>query len=258
MAEAKSPRPKSPPRPKARRRRAAAKAVRKKAAERLKSAAAGKSSAKAGASRPRRKATIARLKQALRRDRAPKLTEEFGYKNALEVPAIDKIVLNMGVGEAVNDTKKVTLGRRRSCPDRRAEAGRHPGPQGDLDLQGAREHADRRQGDVAQDPHVRVSRSLWSRLRCRACAISAASIRSRSTGAAIIALGIKEHIVFPEIDYDKADTMLGIDVIVCTTAKTDEEARALLRRSTSRSGSEAVRLQTRKLRGKPNGQEKCD
>ena len=84
----------------------------------------------------------------------PKLIEQFGYKNRFEVPTIEKIVLNMGVGEAVNDTKKVTVAAADLGLIAGQKAGHHPRPQGDRDLQGAREHADRRQGDLAQDPHV--------------------------------------------------------------------------------------------------------
>ena len=96
-----------------------------------------------------------RLREALRRGRARRrCTKQFGYKNALEVPTIEKIVLNMGVGEAVNDTKKVTS----AAGDLALIAGQRPvdhaRAQGDLDLQGAREHADRREGDAAQDAHV--------------------------------------------------------------------------------------------------------
>ena len=72
------------------------------------------------------------------------------------------------------------------------------------------------------------------------------------------ALGVKEHIIFPEIDYDKAEAMLGLDIVVCTTARTDAEAKALLREFTSPSGSELdVGAQTRKMEPM-NGKEECD
>ncbi len=100
----------------------------------------------------------------------PQLIEEFGYKNPFEVPTIDKIVLNMGVGEAVNDTKKVTL----AAADLSLIAGQKPvvthARKAIAYLQGAREHADRRQGHFAQDPHVRVSRSARDDRPCRASA----------------------------------------------------------------------------------------
>ena len=95
-----------------------------------------------------------RLKKHYEEVVRPRLIEQFGYKNRFEVPSIEKIVLNMGVGEAVNDTKKVTLAAADLGLIAGQKAGHHPCPQGDRDVQGAREHADRRQGDLAQDPHV--------------------------------------------------------------------------------------------------------
>ena len=84
----------------------------------------------------------------------PKLIEEFGYKNPMEVPAIEKIVLNMGVGESTADSKKAGRGCR--SRSRRPEAGDHEGPQGYLAVQGSRGHADRCQGYAAQGSDVRV------------------------------------------------------------------------------------------------------
>ena len=84
------------------------------------------------------------------------------------------------------------------------------------------------QGDAAQARACTSSSTAWSPSRCRACATSAASTRRASTAAATTRIGIKEHIIFPEIDYDKVDQVWGMDIIVCTTAKTDDEARALL------------------------------
>ena len=209
----------------------AAKGEAKAAKDEAKAAKGRAAQADAAAGQPKAppKDYVARLKTIYDKEIVPKLVKEFGYKNALQVPKIDKIVLNMGVGEAVNDTKKVTAAADRPRADRRPEADRHARPQGDLDLQGAREHADRRQGDAAQDAHVRVPRppghdraAARARLpRPRSEVVRRArqlrARRSRSTSC------------FPEIDYDKAEAMLGIDIVVCTTAKTDAEARALLR-----------------------------
>ena len=86
------------------------------------------------------------------------MTEKFGYKNRLEVPRLDKIVINMGVGEATQDKKKVETGRRRNGNDRRPEAGDHQGEEVDRPVQAARRHADRLQGHPAPRPHVRVPR----------------------------------------------------------------------------------------------------
>ena len=158
----------------------------------------------------------------------PAMIEQFGYKNALAVPRLDKIVLNMGVGEAVNDTKKVTS----AASDLSLIAGQKPVitharnaistfkvrenmPIGvKVTLRGVRmfEFIDRL--ITIALPRVRDFRGL-----------SPKSFDGRGN----FAMGIKEHIIFPEIDYDKAETMLGMDIIVCTTATTDDEARALLR-----------------------------
>ena len=158
----------------------------------------------------------------------PKLTEEFGYKNALEVPAIEKIVLNMGVGDAVNDTKKVTI----AAADLALIAGQKP--------------VITRARKAISTFKVRENMPIGTMVTLRSTRmyefldrfITVALPRVRDfrglnpksfDGRGNFAMGIKEHLVFPEIDYDKVDTVLGMDVIVCTTAKTDDEARALLR-----------------------------
>ena len=157
-----------------------------------------------------------------------KMIEEFGYKNALAVPRLDKVVLNMGVGEAVNDTKKVTS----AASDLSLIAGQKPVvtharnaistfkvregmPLGaKVTLRDVRMYEFLDRLITIALPRVRDFRGL-----------SAKSFDGRGN----FAMGIKEHIIFPEIDYDKAETMLGMDIIVCTTAKTDDEARALLK-----------------------------
>ena len=155
----------------------------------------------------------------------PKLIEEFGYKNPMEVPTIEKIVLNMGVGESTATRRR--LGRCRSR-SRRPEAGDHEGPQGDLAVQGPREHADRRQGHAAQGPHVRVPRPPRHHR---------APARPRLPGPEPQVVrrprqlrdGYQGAPGVPEINYDKVEQVWGMDVIITTTAKTDDEARALLR-----------------------------
>ena len=156
------------------------------------------------------------------------LTKEFGYKNRLEVPMIEKIVLNMGVGEAVNDTKKVTSAA------------------GDLGLIAGQKPVVTRARKAISTFKVRENMPIGAKVTLRKARmydfldrlITIALPRVRDfrglnpksfDGRGNYALGIKEHIVFPEIDYDKAESILGMDVIVCTTAKTDDEARALLR-----------------------------
>jgi large subunit ribosomal protein L5 len=158
----------------------------------------------------------------------PKLIEQFGYKNAMEVPAIDKIVLNMGVGEATGDTKKVQV----AAADLALIAGQKPV------ITRARKAIStfkvREKMPIGTKVTLRKTRmyEFFDRLVTIALprvrdfrGLNAKSFDGRGN----YALGIKEHIVFPEINYDKVDQVWGMDIIVCTTAKTDEEARALLK-----------------------------
>lgn len=171
---------------------------------------------------------VPRLKQVYADTVRQKMIEEFGYKNALAVPRIDKIVLNMGVGEAVSDTKKVTS----AAADLSLIAGQKP----------VITHARR----AISTFKVRENMPLGAKVTLRQTRmyefldrlITIALPRVRDfrglspksfDGRGNFALGIKEHIIFPEIDYDKAESNLGMDIIVCTTAETDDEARALLR-----------------------------
>ncbi|MDP2084329.1 MAG: 50S ribosomal protein L5 [Gemmobacter sp.] len=156
------------------------------------------------------------------------MTEEFGYKNPMQMPKLDKIVLNMGVGEAVKDTKKVKqaaeeltriAGQKAVITHaKKSIAGfrvREKMPLGcKVTLRGDRmyEFLDRLI-NVAL-PRVRDFRGVKG---------------SSFDGRGNYAMGLKEHIVFPEIDFDKVDEILGMDIIICTTAKTDAEAKALLK-----------------------------
>jgi len=158
----------------------------------------------------------------------PAMIAEFGYKNALEVPTIEKIVLNMGVGDAVNDTKKVTT----AAADLALIAGQKP--------------VITRARKAISSFKVRENMPIGAKVTLRSIRmyefldrlVTVALPRIRDfrglspksfDGRGNFAMGIKEHLVFPEIDYDKVESVLGMDIIVCTTAKTDDEARALLR-----------------------------
>jgi large subunit ribosomal protein L5 len=156
-----------------------------------------------------------------------KLTEQFGYKNHMEVPRLDKIVLNMGVGEGVNDRKKVELAAadlsmiagqkavithaRKSIATYKLREGQPIGCKVTLRRKRMYEFLDRLVTIAL--PRVRDFRGLNPK---------------SFDGRGNYTIGIKEHIIFPEIDYDKAESILGMDIIVCTTAKNDDEARALL------------------------------
>ncbi|WP_137391455.1 50S ribosomal protein L5 [Rhodoligotrophos defluvii] len=157
----------------------------------------------------------------------PMLTEKFKYTNVHQLPALDKIVLNMGVGEAVGDTKLVKsaaedLGRiagqkavitraRKSIATFKVRDGMPIGCKVTLRRARMYEFFDRLLTIAL--PRVRDFRGLPT---------------TSFDGNGNYALGIKEHIIFPEIDYDRAERIWGMDVIICTTANSDEEARALL------------------------------
>jgi large subunit ribosomal protein L5 len=184
--------------------------------------------AAAGAVKAAPKDYVARLKKVYQEEIVPKLVKEFGYKNALEVPRLDKIVLNMGVGEAVSDTKKVTS----AAADLALIAGQKPV------VTRARKAIStfKVRENMPIGAKVTLRRTRMYEFLDRLVTVALPRVRDfRGLGAKSFdgcgnyALGIKEHIIFPEIDYDKAEAMLGLDVVVCTTAKTDAEARALLR-----------------------------
>jgi large subunit ribosomal protein L5 len=168
-----------------------------------------------------------RLKKFYRDTVVPKMQEQFGYKNVMEIPRIEKIVLNMGVGESTGDSKKATI----AATDLAAIAGQKP-------------VITRARKAIAQFK-VRENMPIGCKVTLRQARmyefldrlITIALPRVRDfrglnaksfDGRGNYAMGIKEHLIFPEINYDKVDQMWGMDVIVCTTAKTDEEARALL------------------------------
>jgi large subunit ribosomal protein L5 len=156
------------------------------------------------------------------------LTKEFSYKNAFEVPKLDKIVINMGVGEAVNDRKAVdgavadltaitgqkpvVTKSRTSIATFKLREGMAIGAKVTLRRDRMYEFVDRLVNIAL--PRVRDFRGLNGK---------------SFDGRGNFAMGLKEQIVFPEIDYDKVDQVRGMDIIICTTAKTDAEAKALLR-----------------------------
>jgi large subunit ribosomal protein L5 len=156
-----------------------------------------------------------------------KLSEQFGYKNRLQVPVLEKVVINMGIGEGVNDRKKVEAAAndlgliagqkavitkaRKSIATFKVRDGQPIGCKVTLRKTRMYEFVDRLINIAL--PRVRDFRGL-----------SPKSFDGRGN----YTIGIKEHIIFPEIDYDKAADVWGMDVTVCTSAKTDDEARALL------------------------------
>ena len=156
------------------------------------------------------------------------LKEQFGYKNEMQIPKLDKIVLNMGVGEAVKDTKKVKQAAEELSliagqkavinKAKKSIAGfrvREEMPLGTkVTLRGDRMYEFLDRLITIALPRVRDFRGVKG---------------TSFDGRGNYAMGLKEHIVFPEIDFDKVDEVLGMDIIICTTAKTDAEAKALLK-----------------------------
>ncbi len=168
-----------------------------------------------------------RLKTVYRETIRASMLEKFSYENEMQVPRLDKIVLNMGVGEATADSKK---------PSVAAE---------DLGLIAGQKAVVTRARNSIAGFKVRENMPIGAKVTLRSermyefldRLVNIALPRVRDfrglnpksfDGRGNYAMGIKEHIVFPEINYDKVDQIWGMDVIVCTTAKTDEEARALL------------------------------
>src|SRR5512134_3760403 len=156
------------------------------------------------------------------------LTDKFGYKNPMQVPRLEKIVLNMGVGEAVSDRKKVDS----AAADLALIAGQKP-----VQTKSTKSIATFkvREG-MTLGAKVTLRGDRMYEFLDRFVTIALPRVKDfrglnpkSFDGRGNFACGLKEHIVFPEIDYDKVDEVRGMDVIVCTTARSDDEARELLR-----------------------------
>jgi large subunit ribosomal protein L5 len=169
-----------------------------------------------------------RLKQDYDERIAPAMIERFGYKNRLEVPKLEKIVVNMGVGEATQDKKKVE----QAAAEMQAIAGQKP-----VITKAKKSIAQfkLREG-MPIGCKVTLRRDRMFEFLDRLVTVALPRVRDfrglnpRSfDGRGNYAMGLKEQIVFPEINYDQIDKVRGMDIIVTTTAKTDEEARELLR-----------------------------
>ena len=158
----------------------------------------------------------------------PAMTERFGYKNRMEVPRLDKIVINMGVGEATQDKKRVET----AATEMQAISGQKP-----VITKAKKSIAQfkLREG-MPIGCKVTLRRERMYEFLDRLVTVALPRVRDfrglnpkSFDGRGNYALGLKEQIVFPEINYDQIDKVRGMDVIVTTTAKTDEEARELLR-----------------------------
>jgi large subunit ribosomal protein L5 len=168
-----------------------------------------------------------RLRQQYDEEIVKKLTEQFGYKNPMEVPKLEKIVLNMGIGEATADSKLVQVAV--------AELEKIAGQKVVITKARKAIATFKIRENLAIGAKVTLRKTRMYEFLDRLITIALPRVRDfrglSSTsfdGHGNYAMGIKEHIIFPEIDYDRIDRVWGMDVIVCTTAKTDDEARALL------------------------------
>ena len=171
---------------------------------------------------------VARLQEHYEKVVRAELIKEFSYENALQAPRIDKIVINMGVGEATSDSKKINAAvaeltaiagqkpvitkARKSIATFKLREGMNIGCKVTLRRQRMYEFLDRL--ITIALPRVRDFRG-----------VSGKSFDGRGN----YTLSLKEQLVFPEIDYDKVDKVRGMDIVICTTAKTDAEAKALLK-----------------------------
>jgi large subunit ribosomal protein L5 len=194
-------------------------------------AAEKKAKAAASASKPRAPKPAdyePRMKTRYRSEIRAKMKEQFAYTNEMQIPAIDKVVINMGVGEAVADTKKL-----KSAMDALAL------------IAGQKPIATKSKKSIAQFK-LREGMSVGCKVTLRKDQmyefidrlVTIALPRVKDfrglngksfDGRGNFAMGLKEHIVFPEINYDDIDQIWGMDIIVCTTARTNDEAKALLK-----------------------------
>ena len=171
---------------------------------------------------------VARMRAEFDEKIVPAMIEKFGYKNRMEVPRLDKIVINMGVGEATQDKKKVEI----AAQEMELIAGQKP-------------VVTKAKKSIAQfklregmpiGVKVTLRRERMYEFVDRLVTIALPRVRDfrglnpkSFDGRGNYAMGLKEQLVFPEINYDRIEKVRGMDIIVTTTAKTDDEARELLR-----------------------------
>jgi large subunit ribosomal protein L5 len=171
---------------------------------------------------------MTRLQEHYSKTVRPALMKEFGYSNAMEVPRLDKIVINMGVGEAVQDGKKVDA----AVKELTLIAGQKP-----VVTRAKKSIATfKLRENMPIGCKVTLRRDRMYEFLDRLVNIALPRVRDfrgvspkSFDGRGNYALGLKEQLVFPEVDYDQVDAVRGMDIIIVTTAKTDAEAKALLR-----------------------------
>ena len=171
---------------------------------------------------------MARLKATYEKEIRPALQKELGYKNIMQVPRLEKIVLNMGLGEATQDSKKIEAATN--------EMGLIAGQKAQITTAKQSIANFKLREGVAIGCKVTLRRERMFEFLDRLVTIALPRVRDfrglRPTsfdGRGNYAMGLREQIVFPEINYDEVDEIRGLDVIICTTADSDDEARELLR-----------------------------
>ncbi len=170
----------------------------------------------------------ARYQEIYETEVVPAMQEKFGYKNIHEIPKLEKIVINMGVGEATQDRKHIE----NAVKDMSLIAGQKP-----VVTKAKQSNASFKIRDgQAIGCKVTMRRQQMYEFLDRFVTITLPRVRDfrgvspkSFDGRGNYAMGLTEHIVFPEIDYDKVDKIRGMDIVICTTAKNDDEARELLR-----------------------------
>jgi large subunit ribosomal protein L5 len=169
-----------------------------------------------------------RLQERYQAEVKSALMQEFGYDNAMQVPRLDKIVVNMGVGEAVQDAKKIDA----AVGDLTAITGQKP-----IVIRAKQSIATfKLRKNMPIGVKVTLRRDRMYEFLDRLITIALPRVRDfrgvspkSFDGRGNYALGLREQLVFPEVDYDRVDAVRGMDVVIVTTAKTDEEARSLLK-----------------------------
>jgi len=169
-----------------------------------------------------------RMKSEYRQRIRKTLKDQFGYSNEMQIPRLDKIVVNMGIGEAVADSKKTAS----AMKDLAAITGQKPVP---TKARTSIANFKLREGMVI-GAKVTLRKDRMYEFLDRLITVALPRVKdfrglkpSSFDGRGNYALGLREHLVFPEINYDEIDQVWGMDIVVCTTARTDEEARALLK-----------------------------
>src|ERR1700761_903844 len=158
----------------------------------------------------------------------PALKQKFSYTNEMQIPRLDKIVVNMGIGEAVNDSKKVQS----AIKDLTAITGQKPAP---TKARKSVATFKLREG-MTIGAKVTLRQDRMYEFLDRLITIALPRVKdfrglngNSFDGRGNYAMGLKEHLVFPEINYDQIDQVWGMDIVVCTTARNDQEAKALLK-----------------------------